>query len=284
MVSLGQLVLAATPIGNTGDASQRLRDLLATADLVAAEDTRKARDLARRLGIQITGRVVSCFEHNEAERADELLDLVAEGGVVVLITDAGMPGVSDPGYRLVSRAITRELPVTTAPGPSAVLAALAISGLPSDRFTFEGFLPRRAAERDRYLAGLAGQVRTMVFFESPHRIVASLDALAREFGPDRPAAICRELTKTHEEVLRGSLGTLAIQVSQRSASQNPLRGEIAIVVAGAGPAAPPDREQLVAAVRGRIAAGERLKDACAAVAEQHQVSRRQLYNDCLSDR
>jgi len=277
----GQLVLAATPIGNVADASARLRNLLAGADIVAAEDTRKTRDLARRLDVAIGGKLVSCYEHNELTRAEELLAAVEQGAVVLVVTDAGMPAVSDPGYRLVREAVDRELPVTVAPGPSAVLAALALSGLPSDRFTFEGFLPRKPGERARALAALANEPRTMVFFESPHRIVATLAAAAEAFGPERPSALCRELTKTHEEVLRGGLGELAATAAQRAAADDPLRGELVLVVAGASAAQPPDVADLVDVVRARVATGERLKDAAKAVATEHGVSGRDLYNACL---
>lgn len=279
------LVLAATPIGNVEDASPRLRRLLATADVVAAEDTRRLRDLARRLEVEVTGRVVSCFEHNELARADDLLDVVADGGTVLVVTDAGMPTVSDPGFRLVARAVERDLPVTAAPGPSAVLTALALSGLPTDRFTFEGFLPRKPAERARALATLNTEPRTMVFFEATHRIGDTLNAMTTAFGPTRPAAICRELTKTHEEVLRGSLADLAAIVTANEADGGPgLRGEICVVVGGTPDEPTPSAAELLDDVTALMSAGARLKDATAQVAEAAGVSRRDLYNAALAAR
>ena len=276
----GALVLAATPIGNAEDASPRLRRLLAEADVVAAEDTRRLHALAARLGVTVAGRVVSHHEHNETARADELLDVVADGGTVVVVTDAGMPVVSDPGYRVVARAVERGLRVTTAPGPSAVLTALALSGLPTDRFTFEGFLPRKAGERSRTLGALAAESRTMVFFEATHRIAETLGAMAAAFGADRPAAVARELTKTYEEVLRGPLSELA----ERAAAGDGLRGEICVVVGGAAAAQAVSVEELTGEVLERVAAGERLKDAVADVALAAGVPKRELYAAALAAR
>ncbi|WP_125778385.1 16S rRNA (cytidine(1402)-2'-O)-methyltransferase [Antribacter gilvus] len=275
----GALVLAATPIGNAQDASPRLRRLLGSADVVAAEDTRRLHALAARLGVTVGGRVVSYHEHNETARADELLDVVEGGGTVVVVTDAGMPSVSDPGYRVVGRAIERGVRVTAAPGPSAVLTALALSGLPTDRFTFEGFAPRKAGDRSRTFAALSAEPRTMVFFEAPHRIAETLDAMAQAFGADRPAAVCRELTKTYEEVLRGPLATLATEARERA-----LRGEICVVVAGAPPTEAASPEELVGDVLERVASGERLKEAVAAVAEAAGVPKRDLYAAALAAR
>ncbi len=213
----GVLVLAATPIGRVADAPPRLAEELAGADVVAAEDTRRLRRLTADLGVTVAGRVVSYFEGNEASRTETLVQALEAGERVLLVTDAGMPSVSDPGYRLVAAAVARDLPVTAVPGPSAVLTALAVSGLPVDRFCFEGFLPRKAGERSRRLAGLAGEQRTMVFFEAPHRTEAALAAMAVELGRDRPAAVCRELTKTHEEVRRGGLAELGRVGGRRGA-------------------------------------------------------------------
>lgn len=274
----GALVLAATPIGNAEDASPRLRRLLAEADVVAAEDTRRLHALAARLGVPVGGRVVSFHEHNEAARADELLDVVADGGTVVVVTDAGMPSVSDPGFRAVGRAVERGLRVTAAPGPSAVLTALALSGLPTDRFTFEGFLPRKPGDRARALAALAAEPRTMIFFEAPHRIAATLTDMAAAFGDDRPAAVCRELTKTYEQVLRGGLAELAAR-----ADEDALRGEICVVVGGA-PASAATVEDVVGEVLARVGAGERLKEAVASVAEAAGVPKRDLYAAALAAR
>ncbi|MBN9374564.1 MAG: 16S rRNA (cytidine(1402)-2'-O)-methyltransferase [Cellulomonas sp.] len=276
----GRLVLAATPIGDAEDASLRLRRLLAEADVVAAEDTRRTRDLARRLGVTIGGRVVSHHEHNEAGRVDELLEVVEGGGTVLVVTDAGMPAVSDPGYRLVTAAVAAGLPVTVAPGPSAVLAALAVSGLPTDRFAFEGFPPRRPGERARALAALADERRTLVFFEAPHRLAAFLAALAEAFGTNRRGAVCRELTKTYEEVRRDTLGALAAWVTAGE-----VRGEIVVVVEGAPDrAATADPGDLVARVLARADSGERLKDAVAAVADETGAAKRDLYQAALAAR
>src|SRR3954449_10376767 len=204
----GRLVLAATPIGDPEDAPARLARLLAEADVVAAEDTRRLRRLASALGVHPSGRVVSYHEHNERERAAELVAAAAEGSTVLVLTDAGMPSVSDPGLRVVRAAVDAGVPVTAVPGPSAVLTALALSGLATDRFCFEGFPPRKGGERRRALQALAEEPRTMIFFEAPHRLVVTLAAMADVLGADRPAAVCRELTKTYEEGRRGALGGL----------------------------------------------------------------------------
>ena len=202
-MSGGVLVLAATPIGDPRDAAPRLGDELRLADVIAAEDTRRLRRLCQSLGVDPRGRVLSFHEHNEAERTPELVERLREGDRVLVVTDAGMPSVSDPGYRLVSAAVGIDVRVTGVPGPSAVLLSLALSGLPVDRFCFEGFLPRRAGERGTALAALATESRTMVFFEAPHRLARTLAAMEEAFGPGRRAAVCRELTKTYEEVRRG---------------------------------------------------------------------------------
>lgn len=275
----GALVLAATPIGDVDDASARLRRLLAEADVVAAEDTRRTRALAARLGVTIGGRVVSHHEHNESGRADDLLDVVARGGTVLVVTDAGMPTVSDPGFRVVQAAVAAGLPVTVAPGPSAVLAALALSGLPTDRFCFEGFLPRRPGDRARALAALATERRTIVLFEAPHRVAEALDALVDAFGADRPGAVCRELTKTYEEVRRGPLAELAAW-----AHAGDVRGEVVLVVGGAPADGPRDVADLVPEVLARVDSGERLKTVVAEVAEVTGVAKRDLYAAALASR
>jgi 16S rRNA (cytidine1402-2'-O)-methyltransferase len=273
-VSSGRLILAATPIGDPEDASPRLARLIESADVVAAEDTRRLRRLASSLGVVPRGRVVSHHEHNEAGRVAELVDVVRDGGTVLVVTDAGMPGVSDPGLRAVRAVVDAGLPVTAVPGPSAALTALAVSGLPTDRFCFEGFLPRTPGKRSSAVAGLASEPRTLVFFESPRRVAASLAALASGFGADRPAAVCRELTKTYEEVRRGSLGELA-----EWAASGEVLGEVTIVVGGRPPpSAPSDLTSLVAEVRTRVAAGERLKTAVSEVATGSGVPKRTLYD------
>jgi 16S rRNA (cytidine1402-2'-O)-methyltransferase len=270
----GVLVLAATPIGRVADAPSRLAEELATADVVAAEDTRRLKRLTSELGVTVTGRVVSYFEGNESARTPALLESLLNGERVLLVTDAGMPSVSDPGYRLVAAAVEHDVTVTAVPGPSAVLTALAVSGLPVDRFCFEGFLPRKAGERGRRLAGLAAEERTMVFFEAPHRTEAALAAMAEALGTDRPAAVCRELTKTHEEVRRGPLGDLVAWAAEG------VRGEVTIVVQGAAPTAEVanDPDSLRAAVADLEAEGSTRKDAIAEVARRAGVPKREVYN------
>ncbi|MGQ0463790.1 MAG: 16S rRNA (cytidine(1402)-2'-O)-methyltransferase [Sporichthyaceae bacterium] len=273
----GVLVLAATPIGDPADASPRLAAELAAADVVAAEDTRRLRRLTAAIGVEIPGRVVSYFEGNEAARTPELAELLAGGARVLLVTDGGMPSVSDPGYRLVAAAIEAGVRVTVAPGPSAALAALAVSGLPVDRFCFEGFLPRTGGPRRSRLAELAAEPRTQVFFEAPHRLAATLTDMAAAFGADRRAAVCRELTKTYEEVRRGPLGELA------SWAESGVRGEITVVVGGApAPAVAAAPAELVAAVREREAAGEDRKAAIAAVAKAAGVPKRDVFDAVVS--
>ncbi|GAA3679198.1 16S rRNA (cytidine(1402)-2'-O)-methyltransferase [Arthrobacter ginkgonis] len=274
----GRIVLAATPIGNLGDASPRLIELMTTADIVAAEDTRRLIHLAQALGIRVPGRLISYHEHNEVARISELLDLVRAGNTLLVVSDAGMPAVSDPGFRLVQAAVAEGVDVTAVPGPSAVLTALALSGLPTDRFTFEGFLPRKAGDRASRLADLAAEQRTMVFFEAPHRLEPMLRALADAFGPDRPAAVARELTKLHEEVRRGTLMELL------QWAEGEVRGEIAVVVGGAPEGEPARAVDHVARVRELVDGGLRLKDAVAAVAEQERVSKRELYAAVLEAR
>jgi 16S rRNA (cytidine1402-2'-O)-methyltransferase len=269
-------------LGNPLDASQHLKDLLAQADVVAAEDTRRLRALAARLGVTLGGRVVSFYDHNERSRVPELL-AAARQGTVVVVSDAGSPLVSDPGYVLVRQAIEAGLPVGVAPGPSAVVAALAVSGLPCDRFCFEGFPPRRAGERAARFAALAGETRTLVFFEAARRLAATLAELAGALGPDRPAAVCRELTKVHQEVRRGGLGELAAW------AQAGVLGEVTLVVAGAadgaGSATGIDlASDLVPAVLARADSGERLKEAVAEVAAAHGVPKRALYEAALAAR
>ena len=273
------LVLAATPLGDSRDASARLLDALATADVVAAEDTRRLRSLASGLGVAVRGRVVSHYDAVEAARLPGLLDEVRAGRTVLVVTDAGMPAVSDPGYRLVAAAAAAGLPVTCLPGPSAVTTALVLSGLPVERFCFDGFAPRRDGERRRWLDTLRAEPRAVVFFESPHRLADTLRTAAEVLGADRPAAVCRELTKKHEEVLRGPLGELAAW-----AAEGPVRGEITVVLAGAAPSAAPPVASLVDAVAERVADGERLKDAVAAVAEGAGVPKRELYAAALAAR
>ncbi|TPF93978.1 16S rRNA (cytidine(1402)-2'-O)-methyltransferase [Bifidobacterium sp. UTBIF-78] len=286
----GTVVLAATPIGNTGDASARLVALLERADIVAAEDTRRLYDLARRLGVYVNGRVVAYHDHNERGKADGLLDQVETGATVLVVSDAGMPTINDPGLAIVRRAIERGLPVTCAPGPSAVLDALALSGLPTDRFCYEGFLPRKHAERVQYLRTMLGERRTIVFYETPHRIADSMDDLLDAFGPNRPMALCRELTKDYEEIRRGTIGEI-----RQGVIDNPPRGEMVLVIGGASDeeaeaAAPSSlsvEDMAVLAIDRALEDGLRIKDAIAQVVQEHPqadgslANRKQVYQAVL---
>lgn len=273
----GRLVLAATPLGDARDASVRLADALGTADIVAAEDTRRLRALATALGVSQAGRVVSYYDSVEATRTPALLDALQHGRTVLLVTDAGMPSVSDPGYRLVCACVADGVPVTCLPGPSAVTTAIAVSGLPSDRFCFDGFPPRKSGERRRWLRRLVTEERTCVFFEAPHRLADTLADAVAVLGADRAAAVCRELTKTYEEIRRGPLAELAEWAAQG------VRGEVTVVVAGAQQAAQ-DPAGLVPAVEERAASGLRLKDAVAEVAEWAGVRKNDLYDAVLAAR
>jgi 16S rRNA (cytidine1402-2'-O)-methyltransferase len=270
----GTLVLAGTPIGDIADAPPRLAAELAGADVVAAEDTRRLRRLTQGLGVTPKGRIVSYFEGNEAARTPELVDELLGGARVLLVTDAGMPSVSDPGYRLVAAAVEKDVRVTAVPGPSAVLTALALSGLPVDRFCFEGFLPRKGGERLSRLREVADERRTLVYFEAPHRLDDTLAAMAEVFGAERRAAVCRELTKTYEEVKRGELGALAEWAADG------VRGEITVVVEGAPEkgAGEVDDAEMVRRVRVREEAGERRKEAIAAVAVEAGVPKRVVFD------
>lgn len=268
------IILAATPLGNPADASQRLRDLLGSADVVAAEDTRRVRRLAANLGVTINGRVMSFFEAVEESRIPALLEAAREQ-VVLVVSDAGTPLISDPGYRLVAGAVDHDVPVGIVPGPSAVTAALAVSGLPTDRFCFEGFLPRKPGARRRRLNELAPESRTMVFFESPRRTAATLADMAAAFGAQRRAVLCRELTKTHEEVVRADLGTLRDLAAARE-----VLGEVTLVVAGHDPSldAPPTPEELAGEVERLEAAGTDRKAAIASVASGRGLPKRLVYD------
>lgn len=271
-------MLAATPIGNLGDASPRLVEIMQSADVVAAEDTRRLIHLAQGLGIRVPGRLISYHEHNEDHRIKELLEQVNGGKTLLVVSDAGMPVVSDPGFKLVAAAVAAGVEVTAIPGPSAVLTALALSGLPSDRFTFEGFLPRKTGDRATRLGDLQDERRTMIFFEAPHRVEAMLRALRDAFGDDRRAAVARELTKLHEQVIRGSLLELLAW------AEGEVRGEIVVVVEGAEEGEAPRATDHVASVQALVTDGMRLKDAVAAVAESERVSKRELYAAVLAAR
>ncbi|WP_084634746.1 16S rRNA (cytidine(1402)-2'-O)-methyltransferase [Propionicicella superfundia] len=275
---VGELRVVGTPIGDAADASPAMRDALATADVIAAEDTRRVRALLRRLELGTTARIVSNFDGNEAARAADLVAELVAGRTVALVSDAGMPLVSDPGYRAVQAAIAAGIRVRVVPGPSAVLVALGLSGLPTDRFCFEGFLPRKAEQRRRRIADLTAEPRTMVFFEAPHRLADFLADTAAAFGADRPAAVCRELTKTYEEVRRDGLGALAAW-----AAGGPVRGEITVVIGGAAPASA-SPAAAVALVLDRVAAGERFSAVVAEVAEAAGMPRKELYRRALAAR
>jgi 16S rRNA (cytidine1402-2'-O)-methyltransferase len=282
-MSTGRLILGATPLGQPADASRRLIDALSSADVVAAEDTRRVRTLAASLGVRIGGRVVSLFDQNEAGRVPGLVAEIAAGATVLLVSDAGMPLINDPGYRMVSACVEAGLPVSCLPGPSAVTTALAVSGLPSDRFCFEGFAPRKQSARRAWLGGLAGEPRTAVFFESPRRLADCLADAVDQLGAGRAAVVCRELTKTHEEIRRGTLGELADWAA------GGVLGEITVVLSGATPTA--DVESLVGEVADLVDGGMRVKDACATVIDalppnlrQGAPSRRELYDAVLRSR
>jgi 16S rRNA (cytidine1402-2'-O)-methyltransferase len=268
----GVLVLAATPLGNPGDASPRLVEALLTCDVIAAEDTRRLHRLARDLGVTLRAEVVSVHDSVEGDRVPRLLEALDRGARVLLVSDAGMPLVSDPGYRVVRACVDEGIEVTVLPGPSAVLAALAVSGLPVDRFCFEGFLPRRAGERQRRIAEMAEERRTLVIFEAPHRVAATLADLADGLGADRQAALCREMTKTYEEVRRGTLADLLAGLGEP-------RGEITLVVAGA-----PAMERRgtpgawAAEVADHVDAGGDRREAISAVAARYGVPRREVYD------
>ena len=277
-MTAGRLLIGATPLGQPSDASTRLVHALGSADVIAAEDTRRVRVLAQALEVRLAGRVVSVFDQNEASRVPALLDDIRAGATVLLVSDAGMPMISDPGYRLVTACVEAQLPVQCLPGPSAVTTALAVAGLPADRFCFEGFAPRKQSARKTWLAGLAAEQRTCVFFESPRRLGDCLRDAVDVLGPDRRAAVCRELTKTHEEVVRGTLAELADWAADG------VLGEISVVLAGVVPSADP--ESLVEEVNRLVGAGMRVKDACAQVVEATAgaPSKRELYDAVLRSR
>jgi 16S rRNA (cytidine1402-2'-O)-methyltransferase len=273
--SRGVLLLAATPLGDPDDASARLRTALATADVVAAEDTRRLHRLAAALGVTVAGTVVSFYEDVERARIPRLVSDVRGGATVLVVTDAGMPAVSDPGYRLVAACAAEDLTVRCLPGPSAVLTALTVSGLPTDRFCFEGFAPRTDGKRRSWLSTLAAEPRTTVFFESPRRLASLLAVAVEVLGADRPAAVCRELTKTHEEVVRGTLAELASWAGERD-----VLGEVTVVLGGAVVTAPEPAE-LADEVLALVAGGQRLKDAARAVATTRGLSTKALYEAAL---
>jgi 16S rRNA (cytidine1402-2'-O)-methyltransferase len=276
--SAGQLVFAATPMGNVGDASARLIAAIEQADVIAAEDTRKFMNLCSRLGIRYDAKLVSHFEANEAARVDQLLEAVNSGSAVLVVSDAGMPSVSDPGYRLAVAAIEAGINYHVLPGPSAVLTALLLSGLPADRFCFEGFLPRKSGDRLRTLTQLIHEPRTMIFFEAPHRLEKTLNDMAEVFGPLRRAAVAREMTKTFEEVIRGSMQEL------KDWATGEIKGEITLVVAGSETTAGSgvSIDELVELAQGRVAEGQSTKDAAAEVAVKFGRTKREVYEAVIA--
>lgn len=274
----GGVILAATPLGDPLDASIRLIDALGSADVVAAEDTRRTRALADALGVEITGQVVSNFDHNEADRAAGLVERAAAGARVLVVTDAGMPSVSDPGFPLVQAAQDAGVPVTCLPGPSAVPTALALSGVGVGHFAFDGFAPRKDGARRQWLESVRDSTRAVSFFESPHRLAATLATAAEVCGADREAAVCRELTKTFEEVVRGPLGELAQWASDG------VKGEITVVISASAGGTDKSPEDLVDEVEEKVAQGLRLKGASREVSAAHGVSRRELYEAVLAAR
>ncbi|MGJ0184485.1 16S rRNA (cytidine(1402)-2'-O)-methyltransferase [Corynebacterium glyciniphilum] len=274
----GGVILAATPLGNPLDASIRLIDALGSADVVAAEDTRRTRALADALGVEITGKIVSNFDHNEVDRAAGLVALAAAGARVLVVTDAGMPAVSDPGFPLVQAAQDAGVPVTCLPGPSAVPTALALSGVGVGHFAFDGFAPRKDGARRQWLESVRDSTRAVSFFESPHRLAATLSTAAEVCGADREAAVCRELTKTFEEVVRGPLGELAVWAADG------VRGEITVVISASSGPEVRRPEELVGEVEQKVGEGMRLKDATREVSTVHGVSRRELYEAVLAAR
>ena len=272
MLVSGVIYLAATPIGNSKDASLRLRELLQTADVIAAEDSRRAVRLFRDLEIHAPGELISLYDAVEDAKSQELVIRAAAGETIVVISDAGMPTISDPGFRIVSLAIVQGVRVSVVPGPSAVLTALAISGLPVDRFTFEGFLPRKSGERKSVFEELLAEQRTMVFFEAPHRLSETIDDLVDIFGQDRRIAICRELTKTYEEVIRGTLAQAKLW------AQGEILGEIVIVLEGSQPISITDESVWIEDIAARVAIGYSQKDAIAEVARSLRIPKREVYD------
>lgn len=269
-----RIFLSATPIGHDGDASARLIDLLGRADLIAAEDTRRLLNLAGRLNVTLRGKVIAFHDHNEQEKSADLIVAARQGQTVLMVSDAGMPGVSDPGYRLARAAIDAGVDFTVVPGPSAPVTALALSGIPTDRFSFEGFAPRKDGERRSVLTEVAQDPRTLIYFDSPHRAADTLAIMAEIFGPDRHAAVCRELTKTYEEAKRGTLSELAQWAT------GGLKGEITIVVAGADKVAGEVSEH-VGDVLELAGLGVRLKDAAAYVSRRTGIRKKDLYEAAL---
>ena len=271
------IILAATPIGNTLDAPPRLIQALQQADIIAAEDTRKTIALANRLGIKLTAKLISCHEHNEHERAEKIIEQAKNGKKILLVTDAGMPTISDPGLKIAQQAVKEQIGYTIIPGPSAPLTALALSTLPTDKFIFEGFLPRKQNELEKTLTNLAQEQRTLIFFESPRRCQNTIQTMAKILGENRKIAICRELTKIHEETIRGTIK----QILEKNLEE--ILGEVTIVVEGATKQKQ-NPENYVNQVNELVKEGYKLKEAVKQVAQTHNISKNQLYNTVLNQK
>ena len=268
------LILACAPLGNPGDATTRLREVIVSAKFIAAEDSRKLTRLAHDLGVVYTGKVIPYFEGNESERLDQLTEILESGEDLLVITDAGAPGVSDPGYRLIRVAIEKNIEIKVLPGPSAPVTALLLSGAPTDRFCFEGFTPRTSGTRKAWFEDLAEEERTIIFFEAPHRLKESLLDACDVFGNERMGAICREMTKTYEETIRGTLGELLAWSTDRE-----ILGEITVVLHGFDASSKSySGDELVSMVLARESAGESRKDAISAVAKQLDLPKRQVFD------
>ncbi|MFM9099279.1 MAG: 16S rRNA (cytidine(1402)-2'-O)-methyltransferase [Actinomycetota bacterium] len=275
---MGTLVVAAAPIGNSGDATGRLKEIISKSTFVAAEDSRKFARLCKDLGIEHRAKVISFFEGNERERLDELERALTEHDEVLLITDSGMPGVSDPGYRAINLALEKNFPIQVLPGASAVTTALVLSGLPSDRFAFEGFAPRTDVARDKFLEELAEEERSMIFFEAPHRIAAFLQSATKSFGENRRAAVCREMTKTYEEVQRGTLAVLCDWANSKK-----MLGEFTIVISGFSKRDVTHSEDEIAGLVKRLeSAGISRKEAISTVAKELGVPKRSVFDIMVS--
>ena len=276
-MSGGQLILAATPLGNVLDASPRLTQALLNADLIAAEDTRKARRLFQDLALDIKAPVISLFEENEVEKIPGLISKLQSGQTIVVISDAGTPAISDPGFKLINKAIEEKISITVLPGPSAVISALVLSGLPTDRFSFEGFIPRKGKERNEILNNLNKETRTMILFESPRRTKDTLEDILNIVGENRKAAVVREISKTYEEVIRGTIKELV-----NWATNNEVLGEITLVIAGLDSSIKPEvDEDAVKSVKDLVSNGMSFKDAVSQISTQRGLSRSKLYEASL---
>ena len=268
------LILAAVPLGNTGDASSRLKESIETVEFVAAEDSRRFTRLCQDLGIRHQAKIISFFEGNEGERLEGLIEILESGKDLLVVTDAGAPGISDPGYRLAREAVARNIRITVLPGPSAVTTALLLSGLPSATFCFDGFPPRTSGSRLSWFGDRAEEERTIIIFEAPHRLLESLEDMKVAFGGDRKIAVCREMTKTYEEVARGSIAEIIDWANSKE-----ILGEITVVIEGFNPDLREyGDDEIVTKVLGRESAGELRKEAIVAVAKELGVPKRIVFD------